>query len=219
MGHFLKDRYSDLFPDDIYRRKDIYIRSTDRDRTLESAMANVGAFLNVKTPGYVPFPVHTLPTEMDNLLRYPNENCKRYSQIKQEISDTPKMRELNQIYHEDIVRMAELVNASTSMTIQNMWPVIDSIDCHIYNNKTGKILTNMLDDPPLYLALKPFPVAIFRFDPIRFSNRRKISDSITSSGCFWYDESFYRHGKSSKNRSFATSRRRSFRRYFKPVRF
>ena len=139
LGQFLKNRYSDLFPDDIYRRKDIYIRSTDRDRTLESAMANVGAFLNVKTPGYIPFPVHTLPTEMDNLLRYPNENCKRYSQIKQEISDTPKMRELNQIYHEDIVRMAELVNASTSMTIQNMWPVIDSIDCHIYNNKTGKI--------------------------------------------------------------------------------
>jgi hypothetical protein len=82
LGRFLRNRYKDFYPfEEDYRRKDIYVRSTDRDRTLLSAVSNLGAFLNVTTPGNVPFPVHTLPTETDNLLRYPNMNCKRFSEI------------------------------------------------------------------------------------------------------------------------------------------
>ena len=82
LGRFLRNRYKDFYPfDEDYRRKDIYVRSTDRDRTLLSAVANLGAFLNVSTPGMVPFPVHTMPTENDNLLRYPNMNCKRFADI------------------------------------------------------------------------------------------------------------------------------------------
>lgn len=132
----MRHRYQDLLPTNEYRRKDIYVRSTDRDRTLESAVANLGRFYNVSTPGYVPFPVHTMPVEMDNL-RYPNMRCKRYAEIQSELVSTPKMKELNEQYHADLKRMGELVNSTIEYTIQNMWHILDTIDCHIANNITG----------------------------------------------------------------------------------
>ena len=136
MGNFLRNRYSDLVPAS-YQRKDIYVRSTDRDRTLESAVANLGAFYNVSSPGYVPFPVHTMPVESDNLLRFPNDRCKKYGKIKKELVATAEMARLNDEFRDDLARMARLVNSTVEYTIETMWPIMDTIDCHIANNYTG----------------------------------------------------------------------------------
>ena len=137
LGTFLRQRYGSLFPSDAYRRKDLYVRSTDRDRTIESAVANLGTFYNVTEAGYVPFPAHSVPVDFDNLLRYPNLRCKKYANLKSELVQTAKMEELNEKYKPDLKRMAELVNSSLTYRIENMWQILDTIDCHIANNKTG----------------------------------------------------------------------------------
>ena len=58
LGHFLRKRYNDLVSAD-YRREELLVRSTDRDRTLLSARANLKAFYNTST--YDAVPIHTVP--------------------------------------------------------------------------------------------------------------------------------------------------------------
>ena len=137
MGGFLRERYNDLLPNE-YHRKDLYVRSTDRDRTLLSAVSNLGSFYNISQTGYMPIPIHTLPTESDNLLRYPNMNCKKYADISKELHGSPLMVKLNEEYKDDLAKMAKLVNSTETFTIQNAWPILDTIECHIANNKSGE---------------------------------------------------------------------------------
>ena len=67
LGAFLRKRYSDLVSEDY---RDITVRSTDRDRTLLSAEANLGSFYGVDS-NFVPVPIHTVPVVDDHLLRFP----------------------------------------------------------------------------------------------------------------------------------------------------
>ena len=136
MGNFLRDRYGDLISP-TYRREELYIRSTDRDRTLLSAVANLGRFYNVSSTGFVPFPVHTVPIPDDHILRMPVTGCNRYDQIKHQLTNTSQMELLNEKYRSELDKLGELGKTETPLQIHTMWPVIDSIDCHIANNLPG----------------------------------------------------------------------------------
>ncbi|CAJ0939515.1 unnamed protein product [Ranitomeya imitator] len=66
----------------------IYVRSTDKDRTLMSAQANlaglytpVGRQIWNKNLTWRPIPVHTVPLSEDNLLFMPLKNCPQYKKI------------------------------------------------------------------------------------------------------------------------------------------
>uniref|UniRef100_A0A8C9GJ51 Acid phosphatase n=1 Tax=Piliocolobus tephrosceles TaxID=591936 RepID=A0A8C9GJ51_9PRIM len=65
LGRFLRSRY-EAFLSPEYRREEVYIRSTDFDRTLESAQANLAGLFPEAAPGspeahWRPIPVHTVP--------------------------------------------------------------------------------------------------------------------------------------------------------------
>ena len=132
LGNFLRNRYSSLISPN-YRREELYIRSTDRDRTLLSAVSNLGSFYNVSSAGYVPFPVHTVPIKDDHILRMPVTGCNKYDQIKHELTSTPLMEELNEKYRTELDKLEELGKSKEPLKVHTMWPVIDSIDCHIAN--------------------------------------------------------------------------------------
>ena len=72
----MRGRYATLVSSH-YRREEVFIRSTDRDRTLLSAHANFAAFYNASGT-YVPVPIHTVPVPDDRLLRYPVTGCQKY---------------------------------------------------------------------------------------------------------------------------------------------
>ena len=107
MGKFLRNRYNSLISPN-YRREELYIRSTDRDRTLLSAVANLGSFYNVSSAGFVPFPVHTVPIKDDKILRMPVTGCNKYDQIKHELTATPQMEALNEKYRGELDKLGEL---------------------------------------------------------------------------------------------------------------
>ena len=138
LGNFLRDRYSSLISPN-YRREELYIRSTDRDRTLLSAVSNLGSFYNVSSPGFVPFPVHTVPIKDDKILRMPVTGCNKYDQIKHELTKTPLMDQLNEKYRSELDKLGELGKSEEPLQVHTMWPVIDSIDCHIANEMDGKL--------------------------------------------------------------------------------
>ncbi|XP_014279966.1 prostatic acid phosphatase [Halyomorpha halys] len=75
LGQWLGKRYKSLIPDGKYSEQLVYIQSTDVDRTLMSAQANLaGLFYPSKEEmwsdlPWQPIPVHTVPKKLDKLLK------------------------------------------------------------------------------------------------------------------------------------------------------
>lgn len=71
LGQWLRQRYSSLLSQ-TYNKDEIYIRSTDVDRTLMSALSNLAGLYEPKEKDvwdpaihWQPIPVHTTPEKMD----------------------------------------------------------------------------------------------------------------------------------------------------------
>lgn len=96
LGKYLRTRYSGILSKE-YVKAQIYIRSTDNDRCIMSAEANLAGLYpvtkdemwNGSSTNWHPIPVHVVPTEYDKLLVYPKTDCPRYDQITKVISQSP----------------------------------------------------------------------------------------------------------------------------------
>lgn len=172
LGAFLRNRYSNLLSSN-YRREELYIRSTDRDRTLLSAVSNLGSFYNVTEKGYVPFPVHTVPVPDDHLLRFPVTGCAKYDKIKHQLTNTTMMTELNEEYKEELQKLTELGKSDIPLKVHTMWPVIDSIDCHVANGLPDiDGVTDELLNTWRYLAAKGMETL---FTDLEYKRRVEVS--------------------------------------------
>jgi lysosomal acid phosphatase len=76
LGQWLRQRYNEFLPE-VYSREDIYVRSTDVDRTLMSAASNLAGLYPPegdqkwnKNVDWQPIPIHTVPEKMDEVLCY-----------------------------------------------------------------------------------------------------------------------------------------------------
>lgn len=74
LGRWLQHRYQHVIGD-TYSSSKLYVRSTDTDRTITSALANLAGMFPPKGPAvwnskfpWNPIPVHTVPVEVDSLL-------------------------------------------------------------------------------------------------------------------------------------------------------
>ncbi|XP_075861477.1 prostatic acid phosphatase isoform X2 [Microcebus murinus] len=90
LGQYIKKRYS-KFLNESYKHQQIYIRSTDVDRTLMSAMANLAALFppegaSIWNPSLLwqPIPVHTVSLPEDQLLYLPFRSCPRFQELESE---------------------------------------------------------------------------------------------------------------------------------------
>ncbi|KAL3270627.1 hypothetical protein HHI36_021161 [Cryptolaemus montrouzieri] len=75
LGQWLRSRYQDFLPAK-YNKNDIYVRSSQTDRCLMSAAANLAGLYPPKGDQiwnadlhWMPIPIHTVPTKEDNLLK------------------------------------------------------------------------------------------------------------------------------------------------------
>uniref|UniRef100_A0A8C3HRA4 Lysosomal acid phosphatase n=1 Tax=Chrysemys picta bellii TaxID=8478 RepID=A0A8C3HRA4_CHRPI len=90
LGQSLRKRYHG-FLNASYYKQEIFIRSTDYDRTLMSAEANLAGLYppqgqQVFNPNvsWQPIPVHTVPDSAERLLKFPLSPCPRYEQLQNE---------------------------------------------------------------------------------------------------------------------------------------
>ncbi|XP_012230813.1 prostatic acid phosphatase-like isoform X2 [Linepithema humile] len=99
LGRWLKNRYSHLLSD-LYTPHDIYIQSTDVDRTLMSAEANLaGLYPPVQNQiwdsiKWMPIPVHTVPEKQDYVLRA-SKHCTRYNHELNKVLTSPELEHIN----------------------------------------------------------------------------------------------------------------------------
>ena len=99
-------------------------------------------------------PIHTVPVGNDHLLRFPVTGCRRYSglgfflkfikhqksDVSHELHATPAMEQLNEQYRDYLDQLGAISQVEEPLYVHSMWPYIDSIDCHVANNKTGTIM-------------------------------------------------------------------------------
>lgn len=104
LGKFFRRRYNSLLGEQ-YSPNKIYIQSTDTDRTLMSAQANLAGMFPPTTEqekwhesiAWQPIPVHTIPHRMDHILSGGKE-CLKYNIALKEYMDNSK--EVQRIYTE-----------------------------------------------------------------------------------------------------------------------
>lgn len=99
LGQWLRNRYNHLIPQS-YSLYDVYVRSTDVDRTLMSAEANLAGIYppvdkevwDIKK--WMPIPVHTVPEVDDNVLAG-KKYCDKYNYELQRVLSSPEMKKID----------------------------------------------------------------------------------------------------------------------------
>ncbi|XP_043914927.1 testicular acid phosphatase isoform X1 [Protopterus annectens] len=143
LGQFLRKRFSS-FLNESYNVKEIYVRSTDYDRTLMSAQANLaglyppsGRQLWQSDIKWQPIPVHTVPKLQDKLLRFFQKDCPQYQKL---MNKTFELKE----YQDKLKSMKNIFKILTNYTgystedlfLKNFWRVYDTLLCEKFNNFT-----------------------------------------------------------------------------------
>jgi len=140
LGLFLRRRYNSLLGT-YYKPKDIYVQSTDVDRTLMSAEANLAGLFSphsneswsTSVLGWQPIPVHTVPKEQDIVLQRAF-NCSRYPNMIHELWNTKPVTEVKNLMK--YKRMLDIVRKGTgdNSSLQQLWYISDTILIeHLYN--------------------------------------------------------------------------------------
>ncbi|XP_068632862.1 prostatic acid phosphatase isoform X2 [Battus philenor] len=98
LGKWLRARYSNLISNE-FDPKEIYVRSTDVDRTLMSAQANLAGMYPPKGEAvwnnnllWQPIPIHTKPEKDDEVLAM-KKSCIAYNKEKQQYKQSKKYKE------------------------------------------------------------------------------------------------------------------------------
>ncbi|XP_071371105.1 lysosomal acid phosphatase isoform X2 [Centroberyx affinis] len=142
LGQFLRKRYQG-FLNGSYDRHEISVRSTDYDRTLMSAEANLaglyppsGQQIFKSDLKWQPIPVHTVPQDQERLLSFPLGDCPRYKQLMNETEHTEEFINVTNIY-KDIIEMVRNETGLNKTNVESVWSVYDTLYCESRHNLTA----------------------------------------------------------------------------------
>ncbi|XP_053988788.1 prostatic acid phosphatase-like [Hylaeus volcanicus] len=100
LGRWLRKRYSHLL-NNLYSPYDIYVQSTDVDRTLMSAESHLAGLYPPSgnqvwdSIQWMPIPVHTIPKDKDNVLAA-EKYCPKYNYELQKVLNSPEIKRINE---------------------------------------------------------------------------------------------------------------------------
>ncbi|KAG7239357.1 hypothetical protein INR49_029345 [Caranx melampygus] len=142
LGQFLRKRYNG-FLKESYDRHEILVRSTDYDRTLMSAEANLAGLYppsgqQVFEPKlkWQPIPVHTVPQREERLLSFPLGDCPRYKQLMNETEHTQEFINVTTTY-QDIIELVRNKTGLNKTNVESVWSVYDTLYCESLHNMSA----------------------------------------------------------------------------------
>jgi lysosomal acid phosphatase len=121
LGGWLRQRYDGLVSEK-YNNTEMYVRSTDVDRTLMSAQANLAGFYPPKASDlwnenlpWQPIPVHTTPETDDSLLAA-KKPCKHYDQLLKRLFESEEFK----LLEEKFKPLYDYLSVNTGETIKSL---------------------------------------------------------------------------------------------------
>lgn len=161
MGRWLRNRYGDFLPIQ-YNENDIYIRSSDVDRTLMSAEANLAGLYPPKDKQvwdnqipWQPIPVHTRPEKEDYLIAM-KKTCPKYDLLKDELLKSKQFIDLNYKYR-TLINYVSQHSGATITGFETLEYVYNTLFIENVNNLTLPDWTKSVFPDKLQ------PVAAFSF--------------------------------------------------------
>ncbi|KAM6223862.1 prostatic acid phosphatase [Rhynchocyon petersi] len=142
LGEYMRRRYGN-FLNESYRHEQVYIRSTDIDRTLMSAMANLAALFPPKGASiwnpnlpWQPIPVHTVPLSEDGLLYMPFKQCPRFHELGEETLKSEEFQKRLNPY-KDFIETLPKLSGRKHQDLFGIWSTIyDPLFCERTHNFT-----------------------------------------------------------------------------------
>lgn len=137
-GQWLRQRYGDVLLPRTYSENQIYVRSTDYDRTLDSAYCNLAGLYpptgddvwNAQL-AWQPIPVHTVPLNRDYLLAAFLPPCPVFDEEYKKILESAPVRKLFNDHKENInylLRNAgDATNDTTAVELGNVLSIRDTL--------------------------------------------------------------------------------------------
>ncbi|KAL3088618.1 hypothetical protein niasHT_023236 [Heterodera trifolii] len=141
LGQFLRKRYVEqkAFLSPQYSAKEIYVISTDTNRTIQSATANLigmygtgGARWGIDYPdvpewpsAFVPIPVHTFEFKKDPV-GLTRSFCQRTNELFDLMAQSPEYQQLNESSSTILAKVSEYSGATISLS--NLWLLIEAVD-------------------------------------------------------------------------------------------
>uniref|UniRef100_A0A8C0DP36 Acid phosphatase 4 n=1 Tax=Balaenoptera musculus TaxID=9771 RepID=A0A8C0DP36_BALMU len=128
LGRFLRSRYEDFLSPE-YRWEEVYIRSTDFDRTLESAQANLAGLFPEAAPGrseatWRPIPVHTVPS-----LRT-RSGLSPYQELLREATEAAEYQTALEGWTDFLTHLENFTGLSlVGEPLRRAWKVLDTLIC------------------------------------------------------------------------------------------
>eukprot|EP00118_Oscarella_pearsei_P018027 m.182114 g.182114 ORF g.182114 m.182114 type:complete len:430 (+) comp39286_c0_seq1:23-1312(+) len=127
----------------FYEREEIYIRSTDVDRTLMSAECQMASLYQpmerqvfLEGLNWQPTPIHTVPTSQDSLLRAYDVDCPRYQQLRKEQVNDPDYKKIVEKYQDLFVRTKKNTGIDFDLNPDNIYKIADPLFCEKQHNKS-----------------------------------------------------------------------------------
>ncbi|KAM3922452.1 LOW QUALITY PROTEIN: testicular acid phosphatase homolog [Leptodactylus fuscus] len=141
LGQYLRMRYKH-FLSPSYRKEEIYVRSTDYDRTLMSAQANLAGLYPPNGTQqwhpdfpWQPIPVHTVPVSQDRLLKFPSKDCPRFYELMKETIQLEEYKDKMNEWKDFIARIGNYTGYNLDQTVpRRVWKVYDTLFCQKSHN-------------------------------------------------------------------------------------
>nr|XP_002131109.1 prostatic acid phosphatase [Ciona intestinalis] len=145
LGQYFRERYHSFLNVSFYNRSQIYIRSTDFDRTLMSAESNMAGLFppegkqkwNGTNTSWQPVPIHTVPKPQEEVLRFPVTKCNlKYNQLLKDVFASKEYKAVDVKYQGFYKQIAADVQWKGELNLNNLWIISDPIICEDAANLT-----------------------------------------------------------------------------------
>lgn len=165
LGQWVRKRYSHLLSD-LYSPYDIYIRSTDVDRTLMSAESHLaGLYPPVANEiwssiNWIPIPVHSIPEDMDNVLAA-KKYCPRYDYELRKVLNSPELKKIEKENKKLYAYLTEKTGKKIS-SLRSIEQLYDTLFIeNLYNKTLPEWTMSVFPDKLKPLAAKSFTVSAY----------------------------------------------------------